>query len=193
MINICPRCQENRWNKTVQGAVLRCPCGHCWPFRKGPLFILSGCSGVGKTTTGMAIMGRAPYVTLDVDMFDTTDPAAAWVEDMLSLSRNIAQSGQTVLWTCAGCLDQLPTAYNAQFFTRIHVLALTCDPDELRRRMMEGRGITDEDWLNSSLAYNEYLRTHDHLGSHPFDSLNIPALAPDEAAAHVIAWVESRR
>ena len=88
-----------------------CPkCGHARPFRKLPLFILSGCSGVGITTTAQAIMQRAvEFVVLDADMFVGMLPKGTgaerrnWVEQMLSLSKNIAQSGCPVLWTNAGC------------------------------------------------------------------------------------------
>lgn len=190
MLNTCPRCHDHRWNKTVTGSTIHCPCGYAWPFRKGPLFILSGCSGVGKTTTGMAVMRKSRLVTLDADMFDTSDPDGFWVEELLSLSRNIMQSGATVLFTSAGCVDKLARTYNRQFFSAIHVLALTCDQDELRRRMAEGRAITDEGWLTGSADYNEYFRTHKELAGQPFDTLDVTRITPEDAADAVIAWVK---
>ncbi len=193
MINICPRCHSHEWNKTVAGNTLRCPCGYTWPFRKAPLYILSGCSGVGKTTTGMAVIRRSSLVTLDADMFDTSGPDTFWVEELLALSRNILQSGVTILWTSAGCLDKLVGTYNRQFFSAIHVLALTCEPGELRRRMTQGRGITDEGWLKSSADYNEYLRNHDKLGEQPFETLDITHLTLEETADAVLRWVDQHQ
>ncbi len=193
MINICPKCHDHRWNKTVTGNTLCCPCGHAWPFHKAPVYLLSGCSGVGKTTTAMEVMRHTGFVTLDADMFDTSAPDTGWVEALLALSRNINQSGSTVLWTSAGCIDKLAATYNAQFFSAIRVLALTCKPGELRRRMTEGRGITDEGWITSSVDYNNYFRTHDELGGIRFGTLDITALTPAEAAEQVIDWINQNQ
>lgn len=52
MIGTCARCGNYEWDKEVDGNVIRCPkCGNTWEFIKLPLFVLTGCSGVGKTTT----------------------------------------------------------------------------------------------------------------------------------------------
>lgn len=195
MIGICPRCGNYAWDKRVAGTTIECPkCGHRWPFRKLPLFLLSGCSGVGKTTTAQAIMQRAvDFVTLDADMFhDMLPTETEKIEQMLSLSRNIAQSGRPVLWTKAGGLDYFGSTYNRQFFTDIHCLALVCEETELRRRMTEGRHITDQAWLDSSAEYNRYFMTHDHLADMPFETLEITGQAPEEVAARVIDWVHTR-
>ena len=55
--------------------------------------------------------------------------------------------------------------------------------------MTEGRGITDERWLNGSQEYNAYFRAHDVLGDVHFDKLDITELSPDEAAEQVLAWM----
>lgn len=200
MIGICPKCGNYEWDKRVRGDTVSCPkCGHSWGLRKLPLFILSGCSGVGKTTTAQAIMQRAvDFVVLDADMFygvmtiKTEEDERRRVEQMMNLSRNIAQSGQPVLWTMAGNLDKLHSAYNRQFFSEIACLALTCEEAALRRRMAEGRGITDQNWIESSVDYNRYFMTHDRLGDMAFDTLDITGKTPDEVAENVIAWVHKR-
>ena len=56
MISMCPRCGSSRWNKTATATHITCPeCGHSWPYRRGPLLLLTGCSGVGKTTTAIRL------------------------------------------------------------------------------------------------------------------------------------------
>lgn len=197
MIGICPKCGNDEWDKHVDGATVACPkCGHSWNLRKLPLMILTGCSGVGKTTTAQAIMQRAvDFVVLDADMFygvmsiETEDDERDRVEQMMSLSKNIHQSGQPVLWTMAGNLDKLGNAYNRQFFSEIACLALVCEETALRRRMTEGRGITDPAWIESSVDYNRYFMTHDALGDTRFDRLDITGRQPDEVASLVIEWV----
>lgn len=59
MIGICPLCGNYDWDKEVSGNTVTCPkCGHAWQFRKMPMFVLTGCSGVGKTTTAQELLQR---------------------------------------------------------------------------------------------------------------------------------------
>ena len=52
MITICPACGNHEWNKEVREGRIFCPvCGGMWELPRVPLLILTGCSGVGKTTT----------------------------------------------------------------------------------------------------------------------------------------------
>ncbi|MBQ8287498.1 MAG: hypothetical protein IJX76_01855 [Clostridia bacterium] len=200
MIGICPQCGNYNWDKTVTETHITCPhCGHRWPYRRLPLFILSGCSGVGKTTTGQALLGRqTDFIVLDADIFynlmphETDEDYLKQVEQTLSLSRNLMQSGKPVLWTMAGCLDKLHHTYNSRFFSEIYCLALTCEESALRRRMTEGRGITDEGWLQSSADYNRYFQTHDRLGDLRFETLDITDKGPSEVADYVEAWAQSK-
>ena len=91
-----------------------------------------------------------------------------------------------------GGLDCIKDTYHRQFLSEIKCLALTCEPDELRRRMTEGRHITDERWLEGSREYNEYFRTHNELGNVHFDKLDITRLPPVEAAEQVLNWVKKQ-
>ena len=52
----------------------------------------------------------------------------------------------------------LSRAYGTRCFSDIFVLALTVGEQEPRRRMAEGRGITDTGWIQSSLDYDRYFR-----------------------------------
>lgn len=62
----------------------------------------------------------------------------------------MTQCGKPVVWTMAGSIDKLLYTYKKRFFSEIKVLALTADSEIIRKRMKEGRGITDE---NSGHAY----------------------------------------
>ena len=193
MISMCPHCGSNRWNKAASATHITCPeCGHSWPYRRGPLMILTGCSGVGKTTTAIRLFGMTKdFAVLDADMFYIPDDSqlSSMLEKVCNLSAAFNQQGTAILWTMAGGLDCIKNTYHRQFFSEIKCLALTCEPDELRRRMTDGRGITDERWLNGSREYNEYFRTHNERGDVHFDKLDITELSPDEAAEQVLAWM----
>lgn len=193
MISMCPHCGSHHWNKTATRTHITCPaCGHQWPYQQGPLMLLTGCSGVGKTSTAIALFHmQKDFSVLDGDMFYIPDDShlIPMLEKICNLSATFNQQSTAILWTMTGGLDCIKETYHRQFFSEIKCLALTCEPDELRRRMTEGRGITDERWLNGSREYNAYFRTHDALGDVRFDKLDITQLTPDEAAEQVLAWM----
>lgn len=197
MIGSCSRCGNYARDKIISGCEATCPkCGSKWTFRKGPVYILTGCSGVGKTTTGEAIQKMTDsFVVLDADMFYSLMRPRAdeeymeMVEQVLSLTKNINQAGKNVVWTMAGNIDKLSKTYGARFFSKIAVLALTVGEGELVRRMRQGRGIEDEGWIRSSVEYNEYFRTHDHIGDVAFERLDCDGLAPEQVAQRVLAWL----
>ena len=196
MIGTCNKCGNHKWDKIIKDGKVICPeCNNSWSYRALPLFILSGCSGVGKTTTGIEIMHRqTDVVVLDADIFCgvqnacTEDDYRRRIDTLESLSRNIAQCGKPVLWTVAGNLDMIPHSYNAQFFSGIHCLVLVTDEGSLRERMTVGRGITDKSWIEGSVGYNKYLGEHDHIGELSYDRLDITGKSPDEVADEVISW-----
>ena len=168
MLGICSSCGNHEWDKEVEGNKIRCPkCGNEWTFEKLPIYFLTGCSGIGKTTTAVELPKLTDeYVILDVD----------W-------------SKRAVVWTMAGGIDRLEHTYGKRFFSEIKVLALTADPEVLRKRMTEGRGIDDEGWIQGSIDYNNYFRTHDSLGDTKFDTLDCTEVAPEEIAKKVLNWL----
>lgn len=199
MIEICSKCGNYEWDKEMIGNKLRCPkCGAEWEFQRLPLFILTGCSGVGKTTTAIEMMRKkVDFVVLDADIFccyvdwGNEEACNDLYEIITNISKDIMQSGKPVLWTMAGGLDRLPKAYNCRYFSKINCLALVCEDESLRKRMQEGRGITDENWINGSSDYNRYFMGHDSLGEMTFDKYDITGKNPKEVADYVIGWVNS--
>lgn len=197
MIEICPKCGNHEWDKEIIGDIIRCPqCGEEWDFISMPLFILTGCSGVGKTTTAIEIVRKkVDYVVLDADIlawyvdWNNEEICNDWIEMILNLTKDIHQSGKPVLWTMAGCIDRLPKAYNVRYFREIKCLALVCEDEALKKRMQEGRGITDENWLKGSGDYNRYFMEHDSLGETRFETFDITNKEPDEVADYVMKWV----
>ena len=103
------------------------------------------------------IRRKAEFTVLDGDMFynimphETEEDYYDQVEQIGSLSKNLMQTGLPVLWTMAGNLDKLSKTYNSRFFREIYCLALVCEEELLRARMRDGRGITDEGWIQSSV------------------------------------------
>ncbi|MDE7327002.1 MAG: ATP-binding protein [Lachnospiraceae bacterium] len=198
MFEICPKCGNYEWDKqvSVDKKSVCCPkCGASWENLAFPLLILTGCSGVGKTTTARKLMERQQdFVVLDGDILFTADKGEYmdWVERIEGLTRDIMQCKKPVLWTMAGNLDKLKEAWNHRFFPEIYCLALVCSEAELRRRMTEGRGIADKEWIRNSVEYNNYFLEHDRLGDLALEHLDITMLDSGQAAKQVELWVHSK-
>lgn len=202
MIGICPKCGNHEWNKKVSESKREIECQYChhqWNFKSMPLFILTGCSGVGKTTTAQELLQRdIDFIVLDADFLlnlmphETEEDYKNWVEQIMALSRNIIQSGRPVLWTIAGALEHFQTTYNRQFFTEIHYLALVCDSGSLEKRMREGRNITDAGWIESSINYNRWFIDNGVVVDQRVDTFDISGKLVSEVADYVIQWVASK-
>lgn len=197
MLEICSKCGNHEWDKEVDGNTIKCPkCGYKWKFEKLPIYFLTGCSGVGKTTTAIELQKLTDeYVILDVDWLRNV----AWpqndeeennlIEQIFYLTKDISQSKKAVVWTMAGGLDRLSRAYGKRFFSEIKVLALTAESETIRKRMTEGRGIDDAGWIQSSVDYNNYFRTHDILDDIKYDTLDCTNGTPAEIARKVLEWL----
>lgn len=200
MVDICPNCGNYGWDKAVAESKISCPkCGHSWGFLKLPLFVVTGASGVGKTTTVRAIqrMDR-DLICLDSDLIynimphEAPEDYMAQTEAMMAFARDIMQCGRPTVWARAGNIDMLDRAYGARFFSGIYVLALVCSEEELRRRMTEGRGIDDPGWVQSSVDYNRCFMEHESIGSVPFETLDVTGLTVSGAAAAAGRWIRGR-
>lgn len=197
MLEICSKCGNHEWDKEVDGNTIKCPkCGYKWKFEKLPIYFLTGCSGVGKTTTAIELQKLTDeYVILDVDWLRNV----AWsqndeeennlIEQIFYLTKDISQSKKAVVWTMAGGLDRLSRAYGKRFFSEIKVLALMAESETIRKRMTEGRGIDDAGWIQSSVDYNNYFRTHDILDDTKYDTLDCTNGTPAEIARKVLEWL----
>lgn len=197
MVDICPQCGSYDWDKAVDGSTITCPrCGHRWAFLKLPLFVVTGASGVGKTATVQALQGLTrDFVCLDADFFynlmphETQEDYMAQTEQAQALSRDIMQCGRPAVWARAGNIHMLNMTYGARFFDGIYVLALTCPEEELRRRMTEGRNISDQGWIQSSVDYNRYFMEHDHIDTVAYERLDTGGMDVNRAARAVEKWL----
>lgn len=134
------------------------------PTRKMDLFLLIGASGVGKSTAAEILFQREEdYLVIESDLlwderFNTPENGyAPYRELWLTVCANISQIGKPVLLCGCGVPEQFERSKARKYFNRLHYLALVCAPEELERRMREGRGIADASWIQSSLTYNQWL------------------------------------
>lgn len=202
MIEVCLHCgnganESPSWENDVKGQTIVCPvCGSKWDFLKFPLFIVTGASGVGKTTAARILQRKTQdFMVLDADMFynimphDTEEDALKQTEQILYFSRNAMQCGKPLVWTMAGNIDKLSVASGKEYFSELACLALVCPGERLQSRMTDGRGIKDAGWIQSSLDYNTYFMEHDKIGGTHYELLEVGDRTPEETAAEIEYWL----
>lgn len=166
------------------------------PTRKLPLFCITGASGAGKSTAcGELFRNEKDYIVLESDIawnnvYNTPqDGYRAYREMWMRLCAGISQSGLPCV-LCGCCTpEQFEPLEQRALFTEIHYLAVVCDGGTLRSRLADGRGVTDEGWIQSSLSFNRWLIENGEKNSPRIALLNTSDLSPQQAAAGIDRWI----
>ncbi|MGI5900069.1 MAG: AAA family ATPase [Christensenellales bacterium] len=164
--------------------------------KKLPLFIVTGASGVGKTSVcNVLFKNETNYIVLDGDLlwndsFDTPENGFhSFRETWLKLCANISQCGLPVVLCGAGVPEQFESCQARKLFSAIHYAAVTCSDSELSRRMKISRGINDERWLNDSLDFNGWLIENAGNTQPPTEIFDTTHQSLEETAALLEGWI----
>ncbi|WP_158886604.1 AAA family ATPase [Amycolatopsis anabasis] len=200
-LRICPACGDRADRPIVENELRVCArCGHAWPFRRLPLFALTGPSAAGKSTVGPILAGRLAdrVVVLEQDVLwtaglrDDVDGHPAFRSTWLRLAAMIHQNGRPVVL----CGTVVPPEFEALpervFFADIHYLALVGDSAVLARRLRARPAWREwsEPRIEEMLEFNDWLRTSAATLNPPvrlFDTTDVPV---DAAADEACKWVE---
>lgn len=137
------------------------------PTRHLPLFIVTGASGISKSTVCERLFQvESDYVVLESDIlwddrFNTPETNyKAYRQLWLRLCAAISQAGKPVV--LCGCVtpEQFESLPEREFFTTIHYIALVGDQTTIEQRMRDGRHISDDAWIASSVHFNQWLQDH---------------------------------
>lgn len=96
---------------------------------------------------------------------------------------NISQIGKPVVLCGCAVPDQFENAPERIMFSEIHYIAIVCGEDELKKRMQNGRGVTDENWIKNSVDFNKWLIENSKKTNPEIFLLDITILSPEEAAS----------
>jgi len=203
LLNICAHCGAYHADKRIEpdGPYAVCPaCGHRERFRRLPLLVVGGASGSGKSVLCRELTGRVDEaVLLDGDIlwrpeFATPeDGYRGFFETWLRLAKNISQSGRPVALFNAGMVvpGNVEPCVERRYFTRVHYLALVCEPEELARRLRARpawRESGDGAWIQEQVRFDQWLRANAH-GDSPITLVDTTNLSIQAAAERVAAWI----
>lgn len=164
------------------------------PTKKLPLFIISGSSGIGKSTTcEILFQNESEYIVMESDLlwndiYNTPeDNYRKYRELWLQVCANISQIVKPVVLCGCATPDQFNVCSEKDLFTEIHYLAIVCDNDILENRMREERKISNENWIKSSADYNSWIKNNGREQNiYLLDNIQ---LSPEKAAKEVDTWI----
>ena len=167
------------------------------PTKKLPLFIISGASGVGKSTLCEVLFQKEiDYIVLESDIlwneiYNTPeDDYHIYRKIWMQLCANISQIGKPVVVCGCAVPKQFKILPEKSLFSNIYFLAIVCNDAALENRMRSGRGISDEGWITSSLQFNNWLRKNGKDNDIVLlDNSEIPL---NESAEIVDKWIKSK-
>ena len=103
MFNVCPNCGEYSVEKNIDtsGPFAVCPhCDYAHPFLMQPLFLISGASGMGKTTVCLSLVSMLKEcVVLEKDILwgmvktSPTEKYISWSNVWLRIAKILANQG----------------------------------------------------------------------------------------------------
>ncbi len=183
-------------------AAAACPhCGHNHPFLRQPLLLVGGASAIGKSAILQQLTGRVTAaVLLDADLLwlqefeSPTDGNRRFFETWLRLAKNIGQSGRPVVLFGAGLAvsENIESCLERRYFSRVRYLALVCDEDELRRRLLARpawRKSGQQRQLKEQLNFNLWLQQEGPNQTPPLTLLDTTDATIQDAADAVKDWI----
>ena len=202
MFNVCPKCGEYNPDKIIEpdGPYAVCPdCKYRHKFIRLPLFVLTGSSGVGKTTTCLALVDRAKdFVVMESDILwrdEFNQPATNYRdyrETWLRVCKNISQAGKPVILCGTAVPEQFEHCVERRYFSDIHYLALVCADEVLASRLRSRpswRGTAGDEQLKKHVAFNRWLKEHARSTQPPMALLDTSELTVAESVEAVMRWV----
>jgi adenylate kinase family enzyme len=204
MFNICPNCGEYRADKVVvleEGHAI-CPnCSFRSKFIRLPLFILTGASGVGKSTVCLELAARMKdAVVMESDILRREEfnrPETnyrEYRETWLRVCKNISQAGKPVVLCGVGVPTEFEQCIERRYFSELHYLALICDDQILASRLRNRpawRGPSNDERVKEQVMFNRWLINNAQNTEPQMTLLDSSEITVNETVEKVERWIRS--
>lgn len=205
MFNICSNCGLYRADKVIDesGPYAVCPeCGHKHMFKRLPLFILTGASGVGKSTTCMELQKTMPEVVVmesDIlwrDEFNKPENNYREYREMwLRVCKNISQSGKPVVLCGCAVPEQFENCIERRYFSNLYYLALVCEEDKLSQRLKQRpsyRNCSSEEYIAGHVGFNNWFLNNSNKVTPNITLLDNSKDSTEKTVEKVKLWILQR-
>lgn len=162
------------------------------PTRKQDLFIITGASGIGKTSACEVLFQReTDYLVMESDLLwrsEFNNPENEYQEYRslwMRVCANIAQIGMPVVLCGWGIPKQFELREERKLFRNIHYITLVAEDACLEKRMREGRKITEEEWIRSSKEFNQWLKENANRTEPKMSLIDSTSLTVEEVADQI--------
>ena len=169
------------------------------PTKKQVLFIITGASGVGKSTAcNILFENERDYIVIESDLlwndiYNTPeDDYQNYRKLWMRVCANISQIEKSVVLCGCATPKQFESHEERDLFTEIYYLAIVCNNNILENRMRKGRGITDDNWIKSSMNFNCWLKENADNSEFPIALIDSTELSPKAVAKGVDKWIRER-
>lgn len=194
---ICAACGE--WAdapKVDHDAVVCELCGYREPFRRLPVFLLTGASGTGKSAVcralGPVLGDRVVVLEQDVLWVDALrnpdDDFGAFRRTWLRMIAMLNQSGRPAVLCGTVAPPQLESRPERVLLDDTHYLALVADDDVVRNRLRDRpawRGWRDDERVADMLRFNSWIKENATSTDPPMALLDTTSTSIDETTGAV--------
>ena len=204
MFHVCPNCGEYRAGNAIvqKGVYAKClNCGFRHKFLRLPLFILTGASGVGKSTVCLKLAARMKdVVVMDSDILHAEpDPPETnhdeYRETWLRVCKYIAQAGKPVVLCGVAEPTKFEQCIERRFFSELHYLVLICN-EQVHASRLQNRpmwsGSSRDKFIKEQVKFNRWLLDNASITKPPMTLLDTSELTIDETTEEVARWIQSR-
>ncbi len=205
MFNVCPQCGEYSVEKTIDptGPFAICPfCQYAHPFLQQPLFIITGSSGVGKTTACLSLVPLMhECVVLESDIlwgaFPTTveNDYSDYHNMWLRVAKNIGQSGRPVVLCGTALPEHFENSPERRYFSMLHYLAMVCDDALLEERLKlrpQWRASSSDEVVKRMVGFNRWLKEHSATTNPPMTLYDSSQRSIQETTSDIAQWIRER-
>ena len=195
-------CQEDR-HRRLSTVLAACPpCGHLHTFLRLPLLLVGGASATGKSAILRELTGRfTAAVLLESDLLwmkefeDPTNGYRRFSETWLRMAKNINQSGRPAVLFGAGLAvpANIEQCVERRYFSQTHYLALVCDEEALRRRLLARpawRKSNEPEQLKAQIDFNRWLQAEGPKQTPQVTILDTTDASVADSARAVREWMD---